>query len=95
MLRRTREGLTARSVDGEFLVVDRDGRQVHYLNATAGYVWSLLEKGASVEDVVARVVEHFEVERSTATREVESLIERLETLNLVTADPEGESGGNA
>jgi hypothetical protein len=82
-------------VDGELLVVDRDGGQVHYLNATASYVWSMLERGASVEELVARVAERFEVERSTAAQDVESLIERLEGLHLVIPGSEGVSGGRA
>jgi len=53
----------------------------------------MLERGASVEDVVARVAEHFEVERSTAAQDVESLIGKLEALHLVIPGPEGESGG--
>lgn len=93
MRRRTRDGLIARRVDDEFLVVDRNGGQVHYLNATAGYVWSMLERGTSVEDIVARVAEHFAVERLAATQDVESLIEKLEVLHLVIPASEGEGEG--
>ena len=78
--------MKARVVDGETVLLDREGDRVHQLNATASFVWSKLDGNASAEDVAAAVTEAFEVEPETAARDVSALLDQFRTLNLLVLD---------
>ena len=86
MCPRPRPELKARVVDGETVLLDREGDLVHQLNATASFVWSKLDGSTSPHDVAAAVAEAFEVEPETAARDVSALLEQFRTLNLLVRD---------
>ena len=81
-----RSDLTARSVDGEAVLLDRAGGRVHQLNATASFVWSKLDGRTSPRDVAAAVAEAFDVEPETAVRDGDALVEQFNTLNLLETE---------
>ena len=78
--------MKARVVDGETVLLDREGDRVHQLNATASFVWSKLDGSTSPHDVAAAVAEAFEVEAETAARDVAALLDQFRKLNLLVLD---------
>ncbi len=88
---RVRPDLTARTVDGESVVLDKAGGRVHQLNTTASFVWSKLDGRTPPDDVVAAVAEAFDVKTETAARDVSALLEQFRALNLLA--PEVPRGG--
>lgn len=86
---RPRPDLNARSVEGEWVVLDRAGGQVHQLNATASFVWSKLDGHTSPRDLAAAVAEAFDVEPEIAAQDVAVLLNQFRTLQLLERDPGG------
>lgn len=83
---RQRPDLTGRTVDGEAVLLDRNGGRVHQLNLTASFVWSKLDGSTSPHDVAVAVAEAFDVEPETAARDVAAILEQFRTLNLLEAE---------
>ena len=48
------------------------------LNATAAYIWELLEQEQTVDSLVAAMVEHYEVEEAVARADVEAFLNKLQ-----------------
>lgn len=53
------------------------------LNATGSRIWSGLERGAPVADIVAELVRDFDVDTSMAERECQRLIDDLTARGLL------------
>ena len=77
------------NIDGEVIAIDLGRGSYYSLAGGAADVWSMLEAGASAEQLVSA----FDggADRATVEREVRDLLERLEAEALVV--PAGEAGG--
>ena len=53
------------------------------LNATAAYLWELLEQEQSVESLAAALQDRYEVDKETATADVVAFIERLKPVGAI------------
>jgi hypothetical protein len=66
-----------RLVDGEMIVLDRDGGLVHQLNRTATYIWKRCNGQYTPAEIAAQLCEMFEVDQETALRDVVDSIRQL------------------
>jgi hypothetical protein len=89
MMPRQRQGLIAREIGGESLLLDRHGGFVHQLNVTAAYIWDRCDGGSSVEAVAAELSERFGIDAATARHDVMKTIDALAGLGLLDATPRG------
>ncbi len=69
-------------IGGEYVAVstyDRKGssREIIHLNETGKLIWDCVEKGMDVPDIVARLLDEYEVDEATATRSVERIIRQM------------------
>jgi hypothetical protein len=71
---------------GEALLVDLNTKRYYQLNETALLIWKGLEKGQSVDDIVADMVDAYSVELEHAKRSVADLMNKLHTQKLITSD---------
>ena len=69
---------------GDGILVDLRTRRYYQLNETAVVVWKGLQKGTSVEEIVAEIGANYEVPPDRARVSVEGLIARLESYRLLT-----------
>ena len=69
---------------GDGILVDLRTRRYYQLNETAVVVWKGLEKGTSVEGLVAQIGAAYDVAPDRARLSVEGLIARLESYRLLT-----------
>ena len=69
---------------GEGILVDLNTRRYYQLNETALLIWKQLEKGGTVDEVVAEVVAAYDVPSNHARMSVENLIARLRSYQLVS-----------
>jgi hypothetical protein len=69
---------------GDGILVDLRTRRYYQLNETAVVVWKGLEKGTSVEGLVAQIGAAYDVTPDRARISVEGLIARLESYRLLT-----------
>ena len=69
---------------GDGILVDLRTRRYYQLNETAVVVWKGLEKGTSIEEIVAEIGTTYDVPPDRARISVEGLIARLESYCLLT-----------
>lgn len=82
---RRSERIVTRRIAGECVLVPLAARGVdvdamYSLNPTAAFVWDRLDGGASGTQIVGELVERFEVDPETATRDYVALLSELEAL---------------
>lgn len=84
---RLRPGVDWRDVQGD--VVALDVRRAVYLatNDAGGVLWSRLSSGATREELVAALLDEFDVMPDQAEADVDSFLRRLEDLDLVERSP--------
>jgi hypothetical protein len=75
--------LKTRLVEGELVVLDREGQMVHQLNRTASYIWQHCDGESSAARIAGEVCHDFEVDYSTALQDVLNTIEQLEKMKLL------------
>jgi Coenzyme PQQ synthesis protein D (PqqD) len=78
-----REGVIAKMVGAEMVLLDYD-RGIYYgLNGIGARVWQLLAGGATIDEVIARLTDEYDVARATLEADVAALLRDLEAKELV------------
>ena len=76
-----KDGFVLRKVGGDNIVVPTgdtlDLNMMVTLNETGRFLWEKLEKGAEAEELVAALLEEYEVEEETAKSHVAAFVEKL------------------
>jgi hypothetical protein len=80
--------IVARRVAGEFILVPLVGRgadldSIFHLNAVGAFVWERLDGRRSGTEIVASMVERFEVDAATAAEDYRRFIEELRSIGAV------------
>ena len=83
-----KQGFILREVADSFLVVAvgdavKQFNGVINLNETGAFLWRLLEKGATEEELKAALLNEYDVDGETAARDIKAFLEKLENANLV------------
>jgi Coenzyme PQQ synthesis protein D (PqqD) len=73
----------AAQLAGEAIILHLETKRYYRLNATGAEVWKGIEAGEDREALAQRLVREFTVDQSTATLEVDRLVERLREARLV------------
>jgi hypothetical protein len=76
-------GAAAAEVDGETVVLSPSDLRYHGLNESAAAIWALLTQPSSPDELVDRLVEDFDVERSACAADVEACLTQLTDLGLL------------
>ncbi len=77
-----KEGFILREVAGSYLVVAvgkavKEFNGVVNLNETGAFLWKLLEKSSTEEEMVNALLEEYDVDRATAEADVKSFVDKL------------------
>src|SRR5262249_16114931 len=78
-----RGDLNYRSIDGETLILNRQDRLLHQLNATASFIWDCFDCNSNLADIVYRRAGGYEVDPNTARKDVEEILSNLRGSNLL------------
>ncbi len=65
------------------LIFDPDRDFFHEFNGTASEMFLLLKDGKTVEEIVAALVNKYEVDSSTVEKELQSFINKLDKLGVL------------
>ena len=71
--------------EGEGILVDLNTKKYYQLNETAMVVWKGLEKGKSMNEIVADITATYEVTPDTATTSVQRIVDNFQSYKLVGA----------
>jgi hypothetical protein len=80
---RQRPDLTARTVGGEIVVMDRNNNQVHQLNATASFVWQRCDGQHTPPQIAEALLNAFDVDPLTARDAVVGVLHQFDELGLL------------
>ena len=84
-----RSDLRARAVEGEALILDRQRQLVHHVNQTARFIWDRCDGEHMVLHIASELARVFDVDLTTAERDVAAAIRQLEAAGLVETRTEG------
>jgi hypothetical protein len=87
LLRLRGDELEWKLLEGEIVALDASTSQYFATNRTGAVLWSALEKGATREQLVARLVEAFDVDEETAARDLDGFLAALEAQGLLARKP--------
>ncbi len=87
---KVKEGFVLRNVVDEHIVMPTGDNIAKFegavvLNDVAAFVFELLKNPTSKEDVLAAILNEFEVDEETAKNDLDTLIEKLTELNIIEA----------
>ncbi len=69
--------VAAKVMDGEAILINL-GTGIYYsIGATGGFIWSLVEKGVTIQNIISSVVEQYDVSETAARADVLRLSKEL------------------
>lgn len=78
-----RSDVNGRVVEGETVVLDRQGELIHHLNQTASYIWDRCDGMSPLAEIANQLAEAFDVDPKTAAKDVAVIVLQLRRLNLL------------
>jgi Coenzyme PQQ synthesis protein D (PqqD) len=78
-----RSDLNYRTIEGETVILNRKEGRLHQLNATASFIWDCCDGNWNIAEIVDRLAGAYEVDASTARKDVEEVISNLRNSNLL------------
>ena len=83
-----KDGFILREVAGSFIVVAvgsavKDFNGIINLNETGAFLWKILESGATKEEMLAKMLEEYDVDEETARKDIDAFISKLQEAKLV------------
>lgn len=83
----------AKAFEDEVVIINTATGRYYDLTGSGPLVWTRLQDGASVDDIVASLAAAYDVPESTAREDVERLLDELSEEQLVVSD-EGVAAGD-
>ena len=83
-----KEGFIRKNIGGNEVVVAVGKASLEFnaminLNSTASLLWSYLEKGTTEEELVAALVEKYEIDEVTAKRDVDAFLLKARSAGII------------
>ena len=78
-----RPDVSVRMVEGETVILDRQGGLIHQLNPTASYIWDRCDGQWTLEDIARQLTEAFDVDAATVRGDVATIVAEFRRLNLL------------
>ena len=83
-----KDGYIIREVAGSNIVVPIGDEQMSFsgimaLNPVGAFIWKLLEKGATKDELVDAVLKEYEIDRDTASSDIDKYIAKLREKNII------------
>ena len=87
---KVKDGFMIREVAGQWVVLPLSQRVVVFngilsLSETGAFIWRLLEKEISEEEIVQAVLEEYSIDESTARADVREFLDSIREHNLLEA----------
>lgn len=73
--------------DGDGVLVDLNTKRYYQLNESAMMVWTSLEKGHAIPEIVSEITSTFQVAPEHAVESVEKILQDFQANDLLRAEP--------
>lgn len=80
-----RGGIAAQTLGDELVLLDLGSEQYFGLNAVGAFLWPYFQRGSSLDEATAAVLEEYDVTPEAARRDVLTFIEQLRAAGLLAA----------
>ncbi|MBQ3330457.1 MAG: PqqD family protein [Ruminococcus sp.] len=85
---KVKENFVLKKIGGSYMVVPVRTRAVDFsgiikLSESGAFLWKILEKGADREELIARILEEYEVDEATAAADIDRFLMRLREADLL------------
>ena len=85
---KAKPGFALRKVVDEYMLMPIDDNIAAYkgavlLNSTSAFAWEQLQEDISRDDLLAATLEEFDIDKATAEKDLDQLLEKLEQMNLI------------
>ena len=77
------EDVAWREVEEDAIVLDLHSSEYVSLNDTAAFLWSLLEKGASADELCKGLTDRWGIDAETARTDVNDFLEECQQANFI------------
>lgn len=85
---RIKEGFVLREVAGNNVVIGvgatmQEFNGVLTLSGSGSLLWKKLESGADKEELIAAILEEYEVDRDTAEKDIDAFLDKIRSVKLL------------
>ena len=80
------DSLSGRKIGDEIFIFDRKLSRIHTFNKVGSLIWERLKENADVESITNSIIDRFEVDKSTAEKDLTEFIDELEKKKLITTE---------
>ena len=82
---KVKSGYIVKKVMGSYMLVSPNGESgtMQTMNETGAYLWDLLTKDTTVDEMVAKMVKEYDVDAACAKSDIENFISKLRSSNLL------------
>jgi len=82
------KGLAWRIIDGEVVVIPleaqpKEGEKLTSFNETASRIWELIDGKNSVEEIIKKIIDEYDVELKEARSQVKNFLDNLSQKKLI------------
>lgn len=86
-----KNGFVLRQVAGNYIIIGTGDEAVDFngmitINETGAFLWKLLEKEISKEELAEKMLSEYDVDRDTAEADIDEFIEKLRSSKLLSED---------
>lgn len=68
------ENVVVRKIEDEVFIYDRERADVHSFNGVGAFIWRCIEKKYDGEAIVDALLEEYEIDRTTAVRDLRKFV---------------------
>lgn len=83
---RWNENVEAIEMEGQWVLLHAEHNTITKLNETGGFVWSLLQQGEDLMQVIDAVTNRFDVNRMQAQIDVEAFLSELKQVDVIVSN---------
>ncbi|MBR5192550.1 MAG: PqqD family protein [Clostridia bacterium] len=85
---KVKTGFILREVSETFIVLAVGERVKEFngmitINETGAYLWKILEKGATAEDLVSALIEEYGIDKELAVKDVDAFVNKMKGAGLL------------
>jgi len=77
------ENIITQDVDGEALILNNHGAEIHQLNDVASVIWNYCDSKHSIADIIHIILNNYAVSEKQASDDVNAVISELQDKGLI------------
>ncbi len=81
-----RRDLAIEAIGADLVILDKIHGKIHQLNGTASIIWSAIAAGNPLGTIARMLAAQFDVSLDTARTDIEMVVSKFESLNLLATD---------